>query len=412
MPTNALKVFISYRRDDSGYVSDSIYTNLCALFGAETVFFDVDGIPPGVNWKRYLRESVEGCQLMLVVIGRDWLEIRDPKTGERRLEQPTDFVRFEIELALQRGIPIIPLFLDGLTSVAADRLPASMAELADFQGLQIRRLPDFERDMERLHGAIERLLRADTPTPTVSDLPPPPFAWIDIPAGRVTLHTWDNWEDNYVPKGKQGTSFDVPAFSIAKYPVTNAQFQVFIDADDGYRSDSWWDFSPAARAWRAENRQPRSRAFPGDDHPRANMSWYEAVAFCRWLSARTVEQIMLPSEQQWQRAAQGDTNWAYAYGDTFDRSRCNFNSQGTTPVTQFEGKGDSPFGVVDMSGNVWEWCSTAYHSGSADLDGTEVRVLRGGSWRSYDEVNLRVDYRGWNNPGDWDGDGGFRLIRS
>ena len=144
------------------------------------------------------------------------------------------------------------------------------------------------------------------------------------------------------------------------------------------------------------------------------VSWYEAVAFCNWLSGTTGENITLPTEQQWQRAAQGDTNWAYPYGPKFDENRCNSNTQGTTPVTQYEGKakGDSPFGVTDMNGNVWEWCLTKYESGERDMDGTDVRVLRGGSWWNHYGDSLRVVYRGGNYPYGWNPYGGFRIALS
>jgi formylglycine-generating enzyme required for sulfatase activity len=83
-------------------------------------------------------------------------------------------------------------------------------------------------------------------------------------------------------------------------------------------------------------------------------------------------------------------------------------------VTQFEGKdkGDSPFGVVDMAGNVWEWCLTSYESGTNKLDGTDVRLLRGGSWRNGDAVSFRADFRNRNNPDDGFNLRGFRIARS
>src|SRR5690606_8543992 len=120
----------------------------------------------------------------------------------------------------------------------------------------------------------------------------------------------------------------------------------------------------------------------GADYPVVGVSWYEAVAFCRWLSEATGEAITLPTEEQWQYAAQGDDGRKYPWGDEWDCTRCNnsvepCHSDGTTPVRQYEGPGDSPFGVVDMSGNVWEWTLTEYESGVNDLDGANNRVIRG-----------------------------------
>jgi len=126
---------------------------------------------------------------------------------------------------------------------------------------------------------------------------------------------------------------------------------------------------------------------------------------------------MLPTEQQWQYAAQGDDGRAYPWGNDWDCKRCNnsvkpCDSNRTTPVRQYEGKGDSPFGVVDMAGNVREWCLTEYKSGNTGINGTEDRVLRGGSWFDFNSVNFRCDYRNRDDPSDWYNNGGFRLARS
>lgn len=121
---------------------------------------------------------------------------------------------------------------------------------------------------------------------------------------------------------------------------------------------------------------------------------------------------MLPTEQQWQRAAQGDDGRAYPWGAKFDKSRCNFNTSKPTPVTQYP-NGESPFHVLDMSGNVWEWCLTDYDSRDSDINTKATyRVLRGGSWWYADEDNLRAAYRDGSFPDDRDFYRGFRLARS
>jgi len=246
----------------------------------------------------------------------------------------------------------------------------------------------------------------------VYDILPAPFAWVDIPAGQVTLE-----EGGYTPKG--GQTFNVPAFAIAKYPVTNIQFAKFIDSG-GYREKRWW----TSAGWQVREKekwtQPRywtDKKWNSADYPVVGVSWYESLAFCRWLSEVSSENILLPTEQQWQRAAQGDDNRIYPWGNDWDGSRCN-NSVGkdweqnqTSPVIQYEGKGDSPFGVVDMAGNVWEWCLTAYETGSTSLDGTDVRVLRGGSRYDYNTLDFRAAYRFRYYPGDWDDYLGFRVSR-
>ncbi len=145
------------------------------------------------------------------------------------------------------------------------------------------------------------------------------------------------------------------------------------------------------------------------------------MAFCLWLRAATGEQIMLPTEAQWQYAAQGTDGRAYPWGNAWDGARCNHNVGGkgigkTTPVTQYEGKGEangnSPFGVVDMAGNVWEWCLTDYNTGNDMNSNSAMRVLRGGSWFNDGTVGFRCDYRNGNVPHLRDYYIGFRVSRS
>lgn len=232
---------------------------------------------------------------------------------------------------------------------------------------------------------------------------PGPFAWIPIPAEQVTLSR----RGGYITAPLTQT---VPAFSMARYPITNAQYDVFVSADDGYHQPDWWLFSADARQWHASH--PTALPPYGTaDHPRTHVTWYECVAFCQWLSFRTDAIIRLPTEAEWQLAGQGTDNRAYPWGDEWDADRCHHNlthgAIGTLPVQCYEGRGDSPYGVVDMIGNVWEWCLTAWSSGENDPNGDSVRVLRGGSWfddvmshftvtaRSSWSVDLASDLRGF-----------------
>jgi formylglycine-generating enzyme required for sulfatase activity len=246
---------------------------------------------------------------------------------------------------------------------------------------------------------------------------PAPFAWISIPAGNVTLAE-DNFEMGYLKKGERKT-IGAAAFSIAKYPVTNGQFAVFMELG-GYRENKWW----TEAGWQAREKEgwvePRfwkESRFNRSDCPVVGVSWYEAMAFCRWLSDESGENIVLPTEEQWQRAAQGDSGLLYPWGNEWDGERCNnrvapFRSEGPSPVTQYEGKGESPFGVADMCGNVWEWCLTDFDTGRSDASDNNARVLRGGSWWGNSPRFLRAAVRNWNNPSDWYYIAGFRIARS
>lgn len=172
-------------------------------------------------------------------------------------------------------------------------------------------------------------------------------------------------------------------YHISKYPVTNAQFSTFIEAG-GYSNSLWWTkrgwkvrqegwsiaeqgivlrddiWKPSNSPW-TEPRFWHSKKWNGDLQPVVGISWYEAVAFCLWLSDATDESIMLPTEDEWRYAAQGNDGRTYPWGNNWESDRCTHSvhpkkRKSTTYITKWEGKGDSPSGVVDMTGNVWEWC--------------------------------------------------------
>lgn len=154
-------IMISYRRDDSADVTGRIYDRLIHQFGQEAVFKDVDSIPLSVDFRKYLDEQVSKCDVFLVVIGRDWMRVRGSK-GKSRLEDPEDFVRIEIESALRRCIPVIPVLVSGAKPPSADRLPASIQDLPYRNGISIRPDPDFHRDMDRLIGFLKQSLNVNS----------------------------------------------------------------------------------------------------------------------------------------------------------------------------------------------------------------------------------------------------------
>src|SRR5688572_22923703 len=119
------RIFISYRRDDSGYVSALLSEQLQVRFGRDSVFFDIDHIPIGVDVGERINQAVGACDVLLVVIGDRWLEARDDH-GKRRLEEQSDYVRLEIEAAFKREIPVVPVLVDKATLPARGALPESL----------------------------------------------------------------------------------------------------------------------------------------------------------------------------------------------------------------------------------------------------------------------------------------------
>jgi len=261
------------------------------------------------------------------------------------------------------------------------------------------------------------LVGQDDPRPGVCTLPP---AMVPIAGGTFVIG-----ED------RERAELTMPALALARYLVTNAQYALFID-DDGYNPDQpWWD--AAGRAWlrQARRRQP---AYWDDErfgiahpnHPIVDVSWYEAMAFCRWLSRHPVynpgaHAYVLPSEAEWEYAARGMARRPYPWGkDEPDGERANFAgiSDGTTAVGCFP-HGATPEGVLDLAGNVWEWTRSVYapypydpHDGreTPDNPADKYFTLRGGGWGNQ-PIYLRASYRNGLAPDIHDFNAGFRLAR-
>jgi formylglycine-generating enzyme required for sulfatase activity len=168
---------------------------------------------------------------------------------------------------------------------------------------------------------------------------------------------------------------DLDAFYIGRYPVTNGRYQEFVGAS-GYAPPSHW----------VGSQPPEERA----DHPVTHVSWQDALSYCRWLSEQTGRTFRLPTEAEWEKAARGRARLLFPWGNASDAERCNTYTRrisGTTPVSSFSPKGESPYLAADMVGNVWEWTSTLYadlpydpSDGREDPDAPGPRVLRGGSY--------------------------------
>jgi hypothetical protein len=147
-------VFISYRREDSAGFARRIYDRLVSRLEREKVFFDIDSIPPGLDFVDVLSDRVGKCDALLAVIGKRWVSIADAQ-NRRRLDDPNDFVRIEIEAALQRNVPVIPVLVDGAAMPLAMDLPHVLRGLARRQGVEIS-LTRFESDARRLAEALTR----------------------------------------------------------------------------------------------------------------------------------------------------------------------------------------------------------------------------------------------------------------
>ncbi|MCP5053139.1 MAG: SUMF1/EgtB/PvdO family nonheme iron enzyme, partial [bacterium] len=219
-------------------------------------------------------------------------------------------------------------------------------------------------------------------------------------------------------------TIELDAFEIGKYPVTNMEFKVFVD-DGGYTNKNYW--TPEGWKWlRKDNiSEPgawHDRKWNGPNFPVVRVSWYEAFAYARWLSIKTGNNYVLPTEAQWEKAARGKDGLVYPWGNDFDKNLCNSDEGGlnrTSPVGIFP-KGKSPCGCLDMAGNVWEWCAGWFDSDYYKKSPAKnpkgpskgsLRVIRGGGWID-GGIDCRTAFRNWLHPSLRADGVGFRLVRS
>ncbi|MCB9436789.1 MAG: SUMF1/EgtB/PvdO family nonheme iron enzyme [Anaerolineales bacterium] len=357
-----------------------------------------------------------------------------------------------IEKIRHSGKTIPPFFtIDAYETTLRQRIKAEeeerrRREVADYLYGFIRQMVKYKRPATEINKAFAEVWAVypdydpdglkpkappTKPAPTLADanaavqnIIGAPFEWCEVPAGPFLMGSDRKKDEAARDREPDLHEVTLPTFWIAKYPITYSQFQTFVEANDGIKDDRWWQGLAAG----TEERKLAQPSWEIAKHPRETVSWYEAMAFCRWLSHRLGGEyaidkvaewaVRLPIEAEWEKAARGTDGRIYPWGDTFDKAKCNTNASGigkTTPVDQYP-QGASPYGVLDMSGNVWEWCLSEWTdpyehhlSQEINISNTSSRVLRGGSWPSYDN-RARAARRGFNLPGLRNHDLGGRVV--
>ena len=294
------------------------------------------------------------------------------------------------------------------------------------------------------------LAKLGDPRPEVMTVEGTQFCY--VPAGPFWMGSGDDDGMAYDDEKPQH-ELSLDDYWIGHYPVTNAQFLEFVRDAEGYRGDRWW--TRDGLAWRGTRTGPHDPGEPYNlpNHPLVNVTWYEALAFTRWLTARLGEAnrlprdwaVTLPSEAEWEKAARGgqyiplapvihtivqpgvalgtaqndNPRRRFPWGRDPDPNRANYGDTGigaTSAVGCFPG-GESVYGCADMAGNVWEWTRSLsgeypYQPGDdrENLEAGEdvTRVLRGGSF-DYEARRVRCSARLSNHPGDFLWYFGLRL---
>jgi hypothetical protein len=149
-------IAISYRREDSLPIAGRLYDRLQAKFGKKNVFMDFDSIPPGVDFRERIKETIEKSDLVIALIGPHWLG--EQGDGSRRIDDPTDFVRLEIDYALKAKIPVIPLLIDNTQMPKPDKLPNEIEPLAFRNALPLNSGMDFHQHVDRAFSWINNLV--------------------------------------------------------------------------------------------------------------------------------------------------------------------------------------------------------------------------------------------------------------
>jgi formylglycine-generating enzyme required for sulfatase activity len=252
-----------------------------------------------------------------------------------------------------------------------------------------------------------------------------------------------NWGPDYWCKVEQGKfiyqedpNAEIPYdYWMGKYLITYAQWKSFLDDEEGFRSPAWW----AGLHTQGQAQQTKGaddQAWKIANHPIEHVSWYDAMAFCRWLNEKRQRKILklpsflpahyeirLPTEKEWEKASCGVDGREYPWGDGYQVGFANIDETDsdqqigphyinmTTAVGLYL-QGASPCGALDMAGNVWEWCLTEYDTGdNKNISSAKPRVLRGGSW--YLQADFaRSTVRNRNAPDNRYWDFGFRVCCS
>lgn len=291
-----MKIFISYRRKDSARDVGRIRDRLIAEFGEESVFRDLVDIPSGVDFTTVLDRETNGCDVMLVVIGPQWAGITDAQ-GNKRLFDPGDFTRIEVETGLRRLAEgksrVFPVLVMNAAMPSAAELPNSICLLTNQNAIEIHDDPYFHFDMDRLIADIKKL-----PAYTaVEDMPHFEPQTVYIPDGAFLMGS---------PPGQDTPEYEIPqhevslpSYRIGIRSVTNLQYEEFIRQTG----------SPAPRGW-------IGRKVPAglENNPVSGVTWFDTLEYCRWLSAATGRNYSLPNEAQLEKAHRGN----YGITDTID----------------------------------------------------------------------------------------------
>lgn len=409
----AIEVFFSYAREDED-LRDELEKHLSILRqGVITGWHDRE-IGAGKEWEGEVDTHLNTARVILLLVSPDFMasdycwSVEVKRAMERH------------ETGEARVIPVIlrPVDWEGapfckLQALPTDAKPVTTWANRDEAFLDVARgIRAAVEELAALEAQVEPGAKRSVAIaqPREARLAPArqPFEpeMVLIPAGEFLMGS-DPRKDNHAQDDEQPQHIVyLPDYYIAKTPATNAQYHVFVQAAGHRLPRHWEDKEPPLGEW---------------NYPVVHVSWHDAVAYCRWLSKVTRKSYRLPSEAEWEKAARGMDGRIYPWGDDTPNIDLLENlvdaTRDTTVVGSYSARA-SPYGVLDLAGNVRQWTRSIYMgypydpTGGREDPGTlSPRVIRGGSWL-YIRWYGRCAYRDWSLPDDCDDDLGFRVIVS
>lgn len=462
------QIFISYRRGDVRAVAARIRDRLASHFGSGSVFMDVEDLVAGQRFDQMLEQKLAASNVLLWIVGPRWLELL-----KERAAADGDYVRRELSVALERGIPILPVLVDGASLPSPDQLPSEMQGLTLFQKQDVSH-EYFGRDMDALTAAISSLvpaarrrraaktwriaaaLTACLGALAIASVIWAPAFWGSLATPRPSHPEASEREasgkpahigwletSNIAEGGKtSGDDTRQPGRVFRDCPDVCPELVVlgpgsFVMGDAVGREPN--DEKPAHRVtigqafavsrteitfddWDACVSDGGCRHKPDADwgrgkNPVVRVSWLDVVQqYIPWLSRKSGVTYRLLTEAEREYAAQGGEGARFPTGDSIDRQQARFSDRRTALVASYPA---NSFGLFDLAGNVWEWVADCYNEtySGVPVDGSAareeercLRVMRGGGWDS-PTADLRTSKRQWARDDIRSNAVGFRVAR-